>query len=175
MNSKAKGSQYERDVCRKFSLWISDGKNPNLLWRSAMSGGRSTVMNKKGGVNKEQAGDISAVGAEGHRLIDIAYLECKNYTDLGLNSFFIGRSSKLLSFWRDTEKAARKNAKYPLLIAKQSYFPELIVFSPEFYLELLDCKPFNRTVIMTREEIIEVGLLDEFLEAFIIKPAGKGE
>ena len=94
MNGKAKGSQYERDICRKFSIWISGGKNPNLLWRSAMSGGRSTLQVKKGGINKEQSGDISAVGEEGHRLINIAYLECKNYADLGLANFFMGRSSK---------------------------------------------------------------------------------
>lgn len=30
MNSKAKGASFERDVCKKLSLWVSDGKREDL-------------------------------------------------------------------------------------------------------------------------------------------------
>jgi hypothetical protein len=45
---KQKGSQFERDVCRELSLWVSHGKQEDVYWRSAMSGGRSTVAALKG-------------------------------------------------------------------------------------------------------------------------------
>jgi len=40
---KAKGASFERDICRRLSLWVSAGKQEDVFWRSAMSGGRSTV------------------------------------------------------------------------------------------------------------------------------------
>jgi hypothetical protein len=164
---KQKGSQYERDVCRRLSLWISENKNPNLFWRSAMSGGRSTLALKRGGINKEQSGDISSVSEEGHTLIDQFYIECKNYTDLGIDNFLVGKSSKLTSFWKETCTAAKKNDKLPMLVAKQSYFPELIILSLSGIREMLFKEMFPHTRIYTGvngNEVI-VALFDDFLKA----------
>ena len=45
---KAKGSSFERLICKELSLWITGGEHQDVFWRSAMSGGRSTVAMKKG-------------------------------------------------------------------------------------------------------------------------------
>ncbi|HWY34910.1 MAG TPA: hypothetical protein VNX68_09700 [Nitrosopumilaceae archaeon] len=167
MNGKAKGSQFERDVCKKLSLWISDGKNENLLWRSAMSGGRSTVMNKSGKTNKEQAGDISATGREGHDLIDKFYIECKNYKDLGIDRFLINESCKLGKFWNEACKAAYKNEKQPMLIVKQNFFPELAIIWKSAIKYLLFTKRFPHTEIFSgiRDGEIIISKLDVILDS----------
>lgn len=57
----AKGGGYERELSEKFSLWWSGGKNNELFWRSAGSGGRATVRGKKGMAVTVGAGDIIPV------------------------------------------------------------------------------------------------------------------
>jgi len=170
MNGKRKGSQYERDLCRKLSLWLSSGKNPNLLWRSAMSGGRSTLARKKGGINKEQAGDISAIDPMGNRLTDHVYLEAKNYKNIGLAKFFMGLPGTLTTFWRETVSAAVYNDKTPMLLVKQNFYPELIICKTELFEFLFAKSQFDKTVIQHDNEEIIVGFLDDFLESFILKP-----
>src|SRR5579872_5481494 len=113
---KKKGAGYERHIANTLSLWISGGTNKNLLWRSAMSGGRSTVARKKGEANAEQALDLSAISPEGDRLISKCCIECKNYKDLGLARFLLGMPSDLTTFWNETLDAASHNKKYPILI-----------------------------------------------------------
>ena len=74
---KAKGSAFEREVCKKLSLWITDGKMDDCLWRSAISGGRATIAHRKGKVVR-QGGDICAVSLEGHVLTNKWYIENKH-------------------------------------------------------------------------------------------------
>jgi hypothetical protein len=169
MNGKRKGSQYERDLCRKLSLWISGGKNPNLLWRSAMSGGRSTLARKKGGINKEQAGDISAIDPMGNRLTDSIYIEAKNYKDIGLAKFFMGLPGTLTGFWKETVDAAKYNEKTPMLLVKQNFYPELIIFTPALFNLVIPKKQFDRTEIWRKVPVVMVGFLDDFLDSFMLR------
>lgn len=126
-NGKQKGGQFERDVCRKLSLWVSGGKQSDLFWRSAMSGGRATVGRHKG-QSIRQAGDITAVAPEGHVLTDRFYIECKFYKNLDILSFIFHGKGKLSQFWKDTiREADRHDELEPMLIAKQNNFPTLII------------------------------------------------
>jgi hypothetical protein len=129
INSKQKGAAYERQICVKLSRWVSGGKKDDLFWRSAMSGGRATVSAKRGNYLNNQAGDICAVGPEGHALTSEFYIECKFYKDLDLESFFIHSKGKLASFWYETLKQATLHGKHPMLIAKQNRSPDLLLAS----------------------------------------------
>ena len=124
--SKAKGSGFERLVCRKLSLWVSQGKNEDLFWRSSLSGGRATVAQRKGR-NVRQAGDICAVSPEGHVLTDVYFVECKNYRNLGIGHFLVADRGPLVKFWKIACKEAKKYNRKPMLIAKQSGLPVLVV------------------------------------------------
>jgi hypothetical protein len=124
-NSKSKGSQFERDVCRKLSLWVTNGKRKDCFWRAAMSGGRATVARKRG-ESVRQSGDITAVALEG-RVLDDFYIECKFYKDLALESFFLHGKGKLAEFWRVAVREAASHSKTPWLIAKQNNRPALLV------------------------------------------------
>lgn len=124
---KAKGGQFERDVCKKLSLWLTKDENPNVLWRSAMSGGRATRQSKTGGINKAQSGDISAISEEGNLFINNFYVECKYYKDLGLGNFLTGDACKLLTFWKEAINNAHAHNKQAILIGKQNYKEEIIL------------------------------------------------
>jgi len=129
---KSKGSAFERKTCKQLSLWVSNGKDEDLFWRSAMSGGRATVGAKTGKKLRRQAGDISATSEEGCKLTNMFFVECKHYADLNVLPFLLGRKTgKLAGFWRVACREARKHDKQPMLIAKQNMFPTFVLVKPQ--------------------------------------------
>lgn len=127
--SKQKGASFEREVCKTLSLWVSDGTAEDLFWRSAMSGGRSTVAAKKGKRLAAQAGDISAVSARGAAITDVFLIECKAYKDMKIaNSLFKG-TGNLIDFWMKLNKECRKYKRLPMLVFKQNNFPILVALN----------------------------------------------
>ena len=118
MNGKSKGSEFERNICKQLSLWVSKGACIDLYWRSAMSGGRATV--KKGLVR--QAGDITAVAPEGHVLTNAFYLELKHLKDISLDNLLTGKGA-LINIWHKTVLEAAKYDRIPVLIFRQNRWP----------------------------------------------------
>jgi hypothetical protein len=123
VNSKQKGSAFEREVCRELSLWVSKGSQEDVFWRSATSGGRSTVAAKKGLRLATQAGDISCIHQIGAPFIDKFLVECKNYADLNFVGLLLKRKGHLAEFWSEVCTQADRYGKEPLLIAHQSRQP----------------------------------------------------
>lgn len=124
--SKQKGAAFERRICRALSLWISEGKEEDLFWRSAMSGGRATLMTKKGKGASAQAGDISAIHPAAHVLTEHFVIECKHYANLHLQNLVYGGKGGIVEFWKQVCRDAKRNDKSPMLIAKQNRCPEII-------------------------------------------------
>lgn len=122
---KAKGAEFERECCRLLSLWVSGGKQEDCFWRSAMSGGRSTVAHKKGLKLTAQSGDISAISPLGEQLISQYFVECKFYRDLDFTGLLTGKG-KFIEFWETAKREADKYNKHPILIAKQNRYPTYI-------------------------------------------------
>ena len=127
---KHKGGAFERTICRELSLWMSEGLHEDLYWRSAMSGGRSTVAAGKGKRLAAQAGDISCVNELGHALTDQFLIECKSWKDLQFEGLIKG-TGNLTDFWLDTKRIADAYSKYPMLIAKQNQQPTIICLNNE--------------------------------------------
>ena len=63
-----KGSQFERDMCRLFSRWVSGGDRDDLFWRTSQSGGRATACSRRGAALKTKGfyGDMALVGGSDH-------------------------------------------------------------------------------------------------------------
>lgn len=130
---KGKGAGFEREICKKLSLWISNGKREDLFWRSAMSGGRATLGHRKGKDLRYQAGDITATHPDGHVFTDYFYAECKFVNNLDLEGFFFKNTGKLNAFWCKTLVEAEKHKRHPFLVAKQNRLPTLVlVLYPDF-------------------------------------------
>lgn len=145
---KQKGGQFERDVCKQLSLWISDGLSEDLFWRSAMSGGRATVGAKKGKDHSRHAGDIAATSAEGSFFTDIFYMELKFYKNLHIEKFLLNDSGILANFWSVTCRQANKYKRQPLLIAKQNRLGGALVIS---HPNTLKAMTFNPPIFLRRE------------------------
>jgi len=84
----SKGSNFEREICKKLSLWWSDEKRDDIFWRTSGSGARATYRRKKGKDTYGQEGDIQAIDPIGSPLTQLVTIECKrgyssiNLTDL---------------------------------------------------------------------------------------------
>lgn len=135
VNGKQKGAAFEREICVKLSLWISKGQQEDCYWRSAASGGRSTVAAGRGKRLAAQAGDISCIHPIGAPLTDMFYLECKAYRDLKFVGLLKGKGH-LVEFWCETIVQARNYGKLPLLIAKQNQQPVIACTSSAGRLKL---------------------------------------
>lgn len=128
---KAKGGIFERECCKKLSLWLSDGKRDDLFWRSAMSGGRATVRWKNKELNYAQAGDICAIDPLGHKLTSRFVIECKHVKHLQLHTAVAQFGGDLYKFWDKLCSQAKHVRREPMLLAKQNQQPVLLITSPE--------------------------------------------
>lgn len=126
---KAKGAQFEREICVLLSRWLSNGERDDLFWRSAMSGGRATVSAKKDGqkVLAMQLGDISSIDRSSHPFIEAFAVECKFYAELHFQGLLLDMG-KLLEFWKEIKKVAQTANKKPILFARQNRVPTMVCF-----------------------------------------------
>ena len=127
-SSKHKGSAFERTVCAKLSMWVSNGQHDDLLWRSAMSGGRGTRREVSRGAQKV-SGDICAVAPGGHVLTNWWHIEAKHVKNMQLTSFILKQTGFLASEWKRCERQAKSHGKLPMLIVRQNLMPD-VVFLP---------------------------------------------
>lgn len=122
-----KGAGFEIKVCVQLSLWVSGGKNRDLFWRSAMSGGRATTAFKRGVRLDRQAGDICAIAPEGHRITDTYFLECKHRRNIGLESFLLKNIGPMANWWKKTKLEAARHDRQPVMIVRGNNMPILVV------------------------------------------------
>lgn len=158
--SKAKGGAFEREVCKRCSLWLSGGARDDLFWRSAMSGGRATLQLRKDVINQTQGGDISAISEDGWKLINRYFVEAKFYADLNLEQAIFKGTGNLNTFWARAIAEAVKYRKFPILIAKQNRFPVLAIVrqsdplfgmhTPLMFSKLMDAKIFDFETVVNR-------------------------
>lgn len=73
----AKGSAFERDICKQLSRWWTGGKRDDVFWRSSQSGGRATQRMKSGKRTYGSYGDITAVDPIGEPLLKLFTIELK--------------------------------------------------------------------------------------------------
>lgn len=129
---KPKGNAFERLVCKGLSLWITGGQQDDVLWRSAISGGRATVHAKRGKKMAHVAGDICSVHPAGDPFTSIFYVEAKFYANLGMAPLVFKQSGTLWKFWVDeTVKPARLYNKLPMLIFKQNQFDAMVALESD--------------------------------------------
>ena len=77
MAKSNKGSSFERDICKKLSLWWSNNTDDDIFWRTSGSGARAKTRSKKSLSTFGQAGDVQATNPIGQPLIDLCSIELK--------------------------------------------------------------------------------------------------
>lgn len=122
-SGKKKGSSYEREIAKKLSLWLTDDKRADCVWRTSNSGGTATV-NK----SDTQCGDLHAVRPEAQRFFEVFSLELKNYKQLDLLTFQ-SKNFLLKKWWAQAEIDAERANKIPLLIVRINRKGNWLIFS----------------------------------------------
>jgi hypothetical protein len=129
--AKQKGSRFERDICRAFSLWVSEYKRNDLFWRTAMSGGVAKIHG-----SDTQLGDVTAVHPMGYPLTENFVIECKwrkttaRGDGFGFGSFIFTEAPVIIRIWEsEVDELASKNNRLPMLIAHPSNRSTIMVLN----------------------------------------------
>jgi|GEM_PF-1853170 len=127
-NGKRKGNNYERDISKALSLWVSLGSRDDIFWRSQNSGARHTTRNKKHMTLEGQSGDIAATcSGPSEAFIKIFCVEIKRYKDINLWGIIKQTKKGILTFWKQAESKAKEVNKVPVLIVKEDFKPALLI------------------------------------------------
>ena len=77
MGKSAKGSDFERTICKQLSLWWTGGERNDVFWRTAGSGAMAKTRSKSSQTAFGQYGDIQATDPVGQPLMDVFTIELK--------------------------------------------------------------------------------------------------
>lgn len=130
---KAKGSQYEREICVRLSAWwMEDEDCDDAFWRSHSSGARATVRHRKGKKTIGQDSDVCATRKEAIALLKLMTIEIKRGHNKVVPSDIIDkpRSAKPSAFENHLRQAieSSEKAKTPfwMLIHKRDRRIEMV-------------------------------------------------
>lgn len=112
-----KGPQWERDIAKYLTIWLTGKEKPYKYWRTPGSGGLATISELNAGLS----GDIRAVSSDAEFLTDIWSIEAKNgYPKIGVFQHFKNiKKFDLKEFWLQTLEASNMSSKNPMLIYKK--------------------------------------------------------
>ena len=184
----AKGGEFENEVSRDLSLWVTNGVRDDIFGRSDGSGSRFTARKKKGKDTANMAGDITFTDELGIPLISIWNLEAK--TGYGDKQKIKDKSgtvikniqtrwdildnldsnSKITIFfqmWNQCQRDADMTARIPVLILRRNRRPKCIAIRNDYFLSLRsrfgDFKKMNVIINEPEKEIcINVMNLKDF-------------
>lgn len=121
-----KGGEWEREFCRLLTYWWSEGKAQDVLfWRTAGSGGRSTLRGRKGKSAAVHSGDICSIDEEGKPFTDLITVEAKRgYSKASIADILDcpDKSAQQLweAFWQQTiEAQIRAGTPYWMIITRR--------------------------------------------------------
>lgn len=77
MGRSAKGSAFERWLCRRLSVWWTHGERDDVFWRTPGSGGRATNRARLGKSTKNHSSDVLASDPIGQPFLDLFSPEAK--------------------------------------------------------------------------------------------------
>ena len=117
MSKSQKGGQWERDISRYFTKWLTGQDKELYFWRSPSSGGIFT----RSPENTTISGDIIAIKPEADVLCSKFSLELKTgYKGASLDKHLkYNKSDPLKDFWIQAVDDAIQADKLPLLIYKK--------------------------------------------------------
>jgi len=147
-----KGENFEREISRFLSLWLTDGKRDDIIWRKRVRRTNKTP-------NAEfQLGDIKAEDAIAIPFTDLFSVELKtgysrsknkkgirntpwDLLDVIDHTSTLSRKKEynptIIEFWEQTFRDSCISEKKPLLIFKRDYHIPVVCTSKEVYLSLI--------------------------------------
>lgn len=113
----AKGSDFEREISKELTIWLTGKPKPYYFWRQPASGSLATIDEK----NKNLSGDIRAIHPDAEFFTDIYSLELKTgYPKASFWQHFIPLKNYILKeFWKQCVRDAYQAEKKPMLIYRK--------------------------------------------------------
>jgi len=141
----SKGSQNERNKCREWSLWWSEGlgitpPRDDIFWRTAGSGARARLRHNIGHNVHQGYGDMLAEDPTGQPLINACTFEFKKgYSDLSLLSCIDSKQKtpRIIEFLKQVELDAEETGNFPVLVFQKDYKESVICLPIELYNKLV--------------------------------------
>jgi len=136
-----KGPSFERDQCRLWSLWWTNGEADDVFWRTSGSGARATTRSKKGVTTKNSYGDMGALDSVGEPLTNYFLFEFKRgYTGSSFLDYVDMKNKKkaeLVNFWLKAEEdRANADRHYTILVLRRNRREEVMATNAVFFNEL---------------------------------------
>lgn len=111
----AKGGEFERDISKFLTKWLTGKEKPYKYWRQDASGGLATIHAE----NVHLTGDIKPLAKDAEFLTDIFSIECKTgYPKTSFWQHIIPTKFALEEFWAQAIEDAPED-KYPILIYRK--------------------------------------------------------
>lgn len=83
---KEKGSEWERQVGKQLSLWLTAHERPDIFSRNVLSGGSFTRAERLGEISSRMPGDLMAAHPLAIEFLKQFSVECKHLKDIGLEA-----------------------------------------------------------------------------------------
>lgn len=185
MGKSGKGSSFEREICKRLSLWWSNGADDDIFWRTSGSGARATTRSKQRKATFGQNGDVQATNPIGQPLIDLCSIELKRgysgHTIADMLDCADGTKPQQYELFIQQAIKGSHNAKSKtwMLIVKRDRKKELVIVPFSFLRRLrslgclFGCCPISAFVSFIDKEgkshSLYVTHLDRFLD--IVQPS----
>lgn len=131
----AKGSSYERELCKLLSEWWCPGRS-DIFWRTSSSGARTTQRRKQGKTTAFQGSDITATDPSGFPLIDLFAIEAKRGYSKATMQDSIDRTSgqklsQLEQWIQQASKASEDAGSFAWLLIQRRNRRDHLVYLPQ--------------------------------------------
>jgi len=118
-----KGGEFERNISKFLTKWLTGSKKPYMFWRQDASGGLATVHAE----NTHLTGDITYLHPEAKFFCDVFSIECKTgYPRTSIWQHFNKTKFNIEDFWNQALTDAKKSDKYPMLIYRKKGRKEIV-------------------------------------------------
>jgi hypothetical protein len=139
----AKGSRYERELCKRFSFWFSDGESEDLFWRTSGSGSRATNRRRLGkNPSKFDFGDMKHETEKGKPLVEHLCWEFRSRARFDLFAVFGSGvedpKTSLLASWAKACYEADCSGRRPILITKALQRQDVLWMPYGLFIEIMD-------------------------------------
>jgi hypothetical protein len=135
MARAGKGSAFEREICKKLSLWWTNNKTDDVFWRASNSGGRAKFRGRKGQSTHGQHGDIAAVDPIGEPLINLFTIELKRGYSSVTPFDLLDRSSRASTqmfekWWNQVWESHKMSGSTSLMMITKRDRREAMIYLP---------------------------------------------
>lgn len=149
----SKGSQFEREFCKRLSLWWSEMADDGIFWRTSNSGGRATARGKA--KTRYQHGDVTFTDPSGIPFLDMFTVELKRgYKDVSVLNLLDKRPQHKMQtleefFVQAITSHEAEGSQTWLLVTRKNQREDVVWFEKSFY-KLIKKHLRDVPIILTR-------------------------